>query len=167
MIFTKRFELKRLKIRDVSDKYLSWFNDPEVKKYISEKPPTLSELKNYVKKKSKCGNVLFLGIFSLQGEHIGNIKYEPIDKIKGCATMGILIGDKNWRNKGVSKEVIIESARWLYLKQNIKKITLGVDKNHEIAIRAYRGIGFIEEININNSKNNNKYLKMILDISIE
>jgi len=41
---------------------------------------------------------LFLGIYTLESqEHIGNIKYEPIDLKCGIAIMGILIGEDKWK----------------------------------------------------------------------
>ena len=43
-------------------------------------------------------------------QHIGNIKYEPIDFQAATATMGILTGANDWRGKGVGPEVIKGSA---------------------------------------------------------
>jgi [ribosomal protein S5]-alanine N-acetyltransferase len=40
------------------------------------------------------------------GNNIGNIKYEPIVIEEHQATMGILIGEKRRRGKGVATEVI-------------------------------------------------------------
>ena len=109
IINTERFQLKSLTTKDVTEKYLSWFNQSkEIEKYISfaQKCEGIDSLMQYVKDKKDREDVLFLGIFCSLGQHIGNIKYEPIDLKNKTATMGILIGDKEWRGKGVASEVI-------------------------------------------------------------
>ena len=56
--------------------------------------------------------------------------------------MGILIGDPAYRGLGVASEAIKESATWLRRHRNINQIVLGVHKNNEAAIRAYKKAGF-------------------------
>ena len=56
--------------------------------------------------------------------------------------MGILIGDKKWRGKGVANEVITQSAFWLKKKYNITTILLSVNTKNTVAIMAYKKINF-------------------------
>jgi len=89
---------------------------------------------------------LFLGIFNkVDGLHIGNIKYEPVNTQQQYAIMGILIGDSAWRGMGVASEVIVASSDWLHKNKNINHIVLGVNKTNAAAIRVYQKIGFIEK----------------------
>jgi RimJ/RimL family protein N-acetyltransferase len=74
--------------------------------------------------------------------HIGNIKYEPVDSVKGYAVMGILIGDPDYRGLGVTPEILRSSGEWLKEHRNIKQIILGVNKDNLGAIRAYEKSGF-------------------------
>ena len=54
-------------------------------------------MKQYIKEKRNKFDCLFLGIFLKDAnKHIGNIKLEPIDFENKKATLGILIGDKNY-----------------------------------------------------------------------
>ena len=145
--FTKRFSLQVIKITDVNENYLNWFNDYQIRKYIesSSKKQSILTLKNYVKSKRKKSNVIFLSIFVKKNKkHIGNIKFEPVDTKKKITTMGIMIGDKNWRGKGVAKEVLLGCSEKLYFNYGILKILLGVEKKNIIALNAYKKIGFIE-----------------------
>ena len=145
IINTERFQLKSLTTKDVTEKYLSWFNQSkEIEKYISfaQKCEGIDSLMQYVKDKKDREDVLFLGIFCSLGQHIGNIKYEPIDLKNKTATMGILIGDKEWRGKGVASEVIKISGKYLKNNYGIKYIDLGVDKSNARAISAYEKINF-------------------------
>ena len=74
--------------------------------------------------------------------HIGNIKYEPIVIEEYQATMGILIGEKRWRGKGVATEVINASMTWLKRNLGIRKFFLSVDLDNIYAIKAYEKSGF-------------------------
>ena len=161
IINTERLQLKSLTTKDVTEKYLSWFNQSkEIEKYISfaQKCEGIDSLMQYVKDKKDREDVLFLGVFCSLGQHIGNIKYEPIDLKNRTATMGILIGDKEWRGKGVASEVIKISGKYLKNNYGIKYIDLGVDKSNARAISAY------EKINFKIIEENNTGFKMQLDL---
>jgi aryl-alcohol dehydrogenase-like predicted oxidoreductase/RimJ/RimL family protein N-acetyltransferase len=142
---TARFYLRRLTFADVSDEYLSWIRDQNSNRFIETADPTydLDSLRSYVEQREHKSDVLFFGIF-VRGtnEHIGNIKFEPIDSLAGSATMGILIGNKDWRGRGVAGEVLEASAQWLFDEHGIAKIVLGVDSNNKAGIRAYLKAGF-------------------------
>ena len=156
VINTERFQLKTLTVDDATEEYLSWFSSSkEVGEYIAyaKTNADINKLKQYVKEREDREDVLFLGIFTDSGQHIGNIKYEPINTKDKSATMGILIGDKEWRGKGVATEVIKASSNYLVDQCGINTILLGVDKNNKAAIVAYQKIGFkVKEQNKNSIK---------------
>jgi RimJ/RimL family protein N-acetyltransferase len=58
--------------------------------------------------------------------------------------MGMLIGEPDYRGKGVAAEVLLASARWLTSHRKIKQIVLGVSKDNAAAIRAYEKVGFVQ-----------------------
>jgi RimJ/RimL family protein N-acetyltransferase len=148
-IDTERFLLKSLTKKNVNKRYLDWINGPNRSEYITygKKQRSLDEISNYVENRLLDESVLFLGIFDREsGNHIGNIKYEPINFQKGFAIMGILIGEEDWRGKGVANEVLRVSSEWLNTKYGIKQIILGVDIKNINAIKAYQKCGFnVEE----------------------
>jgi [ribosomal protein S5]-alanine N-acetyltransferase len=148
MIFTKRFLLRPLVESDATARYLSWLYDADAKKYITfaEKPKSFSELKKYVLDRIYRDDIIFLGIFErATGLHIGNIKYEPVNSELGYAIMGLLIGDRQYRGKGVSAEVLTSSAKWLKQHRKVSQIVLGVSKDNAAAIKAYEKVGFVVE----------------------
>jgi ribosomal-protein-alanine N-acetyltransferase len=143
-IFTDRFILRPLNVNDVGENYAGWLSDNKTSQYIKAKI-NLTDLRLYVAERSGREDVLFLGIFVKDTKfHIGNIKFEPVESKLGYATMGILIGESNWRGKGVAKEVIYASACWLGKHRHIEEIILGVNRSNNSAIRAYEKIGFVE-----------------------
>lgn len=147
-IKSNRFQLKSLVAEDATIEYLSWLDESFAKKFITyaDKKRSLDDLREYIVDKNSNENVLFLGIFLKEGMlHIGNIKYEPFDREKGYAIMGIMIGNKKWHGKGVAPEVICESARWLRSREKINQIILGVNVENSRAIKSYEKIGFVKK----------------------
>lgn len=57
--------------------------------------------------------------------------------------MGILIGESQYRGKGVTIEVLGASGRWLREQRGIREIVLGVSPENLPAIRAYEKAGFV------------------------
>jgi RimJ/RimL family protein N-acetyltransferase len=57
--------------------------------------------------------------------------------------MGILIGDREYRSKGVASEVLDASAAWLKAHRAIDQIVLGVSDRNNAAINAYAKAGFV------------------------
>ena len=89
MILAGKYSIREFKISDVNQKYLDWFKDSIVRSFISFKCKNLEELKNDVSLRLKEKNSLFLGIFSKQKKHIGNIFINKIDKKNKNAQLGI------------------------------------------------------------------------------
>lgn len=148
-IETERFLLRELTPDDATPVYLSWFGDAAAGKYITSAAAMrgLSELRTYIGDRVGRSDVLFLGIFDrVSGAHIGNIKYEPVDRVAGYAIMGVLIGDPAARGRGVTGEVLRASGFWLRDHRQIREIVLGVDADNIAAIRAYEKVGFVRAV---------------------
>jgi RimJ/RimL family protein N-acetyltransferase len=144
---TKRFILREITEKEVTEQYLAWFNDEEAINHIcfAADKKSLNELKSYVCERINREDILFLAIFDKAlNIHVGNIKYEPISINEGYAIMGIFIGEKEYRGMGVTKEVFECSSRWLKDNRNIKYIYLGVDVKNKNAIKAYEKSGFCQ-----------------------
>lgn len=162
----ERFILTSLKEHHVTDEYLAWFDDGDAKKYIDYaiEQRSKNDLADFVREKDLRNDVLFLAIFDkINMQHIGNIKYEPIDFQAGTATMGILIGANDWRGKGVGPEVIKGSALWMKGNMGITKFFLGVDHGNLAAVKAYNKIGFKK---IKNDSAEANSTTMIMEMSV-
>lgn len=167
LIKTARFTLRSLTVDDATKAYSQWFDDPAVAEHImaAKAPHDIDALRRYIAEKSILPDVLFLGIFELDsGTHIGNIKYEPIDSANGVAEMGILIGEPNWRGRGVAREIIVASADWLRKHRGISRILLGVEKKNLAALSAYLRTGFRQTEIIRDPRVEGEILRMALEI---
>ncbi len=146
---SERIYLRELNLDDATPKYCGWLNDTEVNKYLETKYATIEDLKQYIKEKNEATNCLFFGIFDKKNnKHIGNLKLEPIDFKKKKAKFGILIGDKDYWNKGIGTEATRLIVNYAFNNLNMEEIELGVISKNKVAIRIYEKIGFkIEKIN--------------------
>lgn len=142
MIQTENYILKKMNLRYVNKSYLSWFNNSEIINYIGFNPKNLNELKQDVETRIKDKNSLFLAILTKSKKHIGNILIHKINKKKRSAFLGILVGNKNYRNKKVGSETLKYLTVWLNKYLNIKLIYLGVSENNKRAIKLYSKVGF-------------------------
>ena len=139
----QKIYLKHLTEENATDEYCSWINDIEVNIYLESKQIKIEELRDYIKKRIDDPNCIFLGIFlSSNQTHIGNIKLEPIDFKLKIATLGILIGDKEYWGKGLATEALKMVIKYSFAKLKLKEINLGVYKNNIGAIKAYKKSGF-------------------------
>lgn len=135
--------LKSLDENNATESYCSWLNDPEVNWYLETRKTTIDELKKYIKEKNKNPHCLFLGIFDKENDqHIGNIKLEPVDFKNRKATIGILIGNKNYWDKGIGKEAMRLVLNYAFEKLNFKEINLGVLSENQRAIALFKKVGF-------------------------
>ena len=149
-IKTTRFVLKKFSLTFVSNKYLNWFRDRDVNRFISFKPKNLSDLRKNIRETLKEKNTIFFAIF-IKKKHIGNLKIHNINYKKNEAWLGILIGDKNFRGQKVSPEVI-ENLKTYLIKKKIYFLKLNVHKKNLPAIKAYINSKFFIL-----KKNNNFY----------
>jgi len=139
----KRIYLRELKEEDASQEYCNWLNNSIVNKYLETRSTSIKELKEYIKEKKENENCIFLGIFIKNSDkHIGNVKLEPIDWNDKKATLGILIGDKNYWGKGICTIVMKLITKYAFEKMSLEKIDLGVLSENRAAIICYLKSGF-------------------------
>jgi ribosomal-protein-alanine N-acetyltransferase len=165
---TERFFLRPLTPADATDRYLSWLADQDARRFIqtANGMRSVDDLRSYIFSRLDKEDTLFLGIFERPNrQHIGNIKFEPIDIANSIAEMGILIGDAHWRGRGVAQEVIQASARWLKKNRKISTIELGVEVDNETAIKAYLRTGFTRGDVISDPRASSKIIRMTMAIS--
>ena len=145
--------LEPVSLKHINDNYLNWFKDIKIKKFISYKPKNLEDLKQNVLKIIGDKNIFFYAII-VNEIHIGNIKIDNINFHDKSATIGILIGNRKFRNKGIGYQVINFIIKELN-KNQILNVFLGCDKNNFEALNLYLKSGFV----IISKNKNNFFLK--------
>ena len=145
-IETERLVLQPMDESFISEKYLSWMNDPEVILYLeSGGNYSMNELQEYVK--NSVQKKIFFWAITIKdnGKHIGNIKIDPITRRHGTAEYGIMLGDRDEWRKGYAAEASIGIINYCFEVLGIRKINLGVVKDNESAVQLYEKLGFKSE----------------------
>ena len=144
-IFSEKYYLSSLvKTADLSN-YLSWMTNPLENQFIlsAKANYSINELCTFIDVCNMDENTILLGIYDkANNNHIGNIKYDNINKFDKKAYLGILIGQQEYRGIGVGREIIAISMRWLHEQLGIESIFLGVDKRNIRALKLYKKLGF-------------------------
>jgi len=142
-IHGKTIFLRPLTPEHATEEYASWINDPEVNKYLDTRSATIPELQEFIGRYTENENALLLGIFWKEnGEHIGNVKLEPIAWETGEAELGIMIGNKTYWGRGAATEATNLVTRYAFDDLGLRAVTLGVVPGHKAALRVYEKCGF-------------------------
>ena len=110
-----KIKIKKFTLKDISKKYINWLRDKELTKYTEIKNPKITEIYNYVKLNIKDQTVDFWKIIINEKIHIGNIRIKYLSK--KSATIGIIIGDKRYKNKGMGKLSLFKTIKILKRKK--------------------------------------------------
>lgn len=144
----EQVSLRAASVEDASDDYLSWLNDAETTRGLVSGlvPSTMEELRAYLDNATKSKDAIMFAVCdSTSGKHIGNIKLDQFDWVSRTCELGILIGDPNYRGKGIGQEVCRLVLNYAFEKLNIRKVFLAVFANNPGAIKLYEKIGFQQE----------------------
>lgn len=149
-IFSEKYYLSSLAKTDDLSNYLSWMTNPLENQFIvsAKVDYSINELCTFIDVCNKDENTVLLGIYDkANNNHIGNIKYDNINKLDKSAYLGILIGQREYRGIGVARQIIPISMRWLREHFGIENIFLGVDNRNIHAFNLYQKIGFKSVVN--------------------
>lgn len=141
-LYYKNFLLKKIRVFDISLDYLKWFKFNTELSFIENKNVhSLTNLKNFVKKNQDKDSII-IGVFNKNNKHIGNIKFDKINRNDSSCYLGIIIGDKKYRGKGYSKNIIFGAIQLLKKNFNISHVYLGVNQNNMRARISFFNAGF-------------------------
>lgn len=142
-IETERLIIHKMNKKFISEEYLSWLNDIDVKKYLElPEKTTFQELTNYVEFAIKENFCFWAITLKRDNKHIGNIKIDPINNKHKYGEYGILIGNKQEWGKGYAKEASIAIVDYCFEELDLRKVNLGVVEDNYPAVKMYESIGF-------------------------
>lgn len=148
MFIGKKVKLRGLKMEDVEPAY-QYMCDPEVLLNISPGipyPMTLEREKQWFESQIAMKDTYNFAIEDIEtGLYIGGCGINKVDWKNRVATVGIYIGDKDFREKGYGTEAMKLLIDFIFNEMNINRIQLFVFSFNERAIRSYKKVGFIEE----------------------
>ena len=140
----ERIYLSPRSLEDV-EKYTEWMNDFETTDYTgrSHQIMTIEAERKYLE--DHIDEEAAFAIVELETDKlIGTIGLENIDHFKRKATLGIFIGDLEYRGKGYGAEAIRLILDYGFNYLNLNNIKLDLIEFNERALACYRKCGFKE-----------------------
>ena len=139
-----RIYLSPRNVEDV-EKYTEWMNDFETTDYTgrSGMMVSLTGEKKYLEE--HANDEASFAIVTLDDDKlIGTVGLEKINRNDRNATLGIFIGDKDYRSKGYGTEAIRLVLDYGFNYMNLKNIKLDFVEFNERAFKCYKKCGFKE-----------------------
>ena len=144
---------KRIRLREYKDDYIpkakEFINDPEVCLNLNPQIPfpiTLKEEEEWFEDQRKDDNTYNFAIVTLDEEkYIGGCGINDFDWKNSVVTVGIFIGDKEYRDCGYGTEAMDILLDFIFNQINVNKVMLEVFSFNKRAINCYKKSGFIEE----------------------
>lgn len=120
-----------------------WMNDPEVTRYLCMRfPMTLAQEEGWVTRERDPQKDLVLGITALDGRLIGSCGLSRPNTVDAGASLGISIGDAEYRGKGYGTDAMVTLCGFGFAQMNLHRIELHVFQDNAAAVRCYEKVGF-------------------------
>ncbi len=147
LLESPRLKYEKLSLIHVTDRYLSWINDPVIRiglesVSVSGPPSTMDDLKNYVGNLDQKAHVFAI---IWKESHIGNIKIHMIEPKHGRAEIGYLIGDRSVSGMGFGTEAVGRITRYCFENLDLRKVTAGCYADNMGSIRILEKNGYLQE----------------------
>lgn len=145
MITSSRVILRDKKIADAWDDY-AWETDPELAELDAAPVLTMpysQYLSNYTEEiLHPWRNNKQFAIDTPEGRHIGNCSYYNIDKYRGEAEIGIMIGDRDYWDKGYGADTVRTMVGHVFLTTTLYRLYLKTLEWNFRAQRCFQKCGF-------------------------
>jgi RimJ/RimL family protein N-acetyltransferase len=103
---TRNFYMRPLTIDDASDRWASWFDQPEVREALNMKPgrKTKADIEKYISTFDQRNNVL-VGMFDRTNDLLVGIIDVEINWQIGRYLANMVVGEPDYRHRGVTLEI--------------------------------------------------------------
>ncbi|NVM46210.1 MAG: GNAT family N-acetyltransferase [Candidatus Lokiarchaeota archaeon] len=149
MLKGKRIKFAPLDRKHI-DKFLKWFNDPEITQYLMMyKPLTRDWEEEWFNALKNREDTVHFSIVLLDEDDpekiIGNCAIHNINPKNRACSCGITIGEKEYQSKGYGAEAMEMLIEYGFNTLNMNRIELTVYDFNTRAYKTYQKVGFVEE----------------------
>ena len=156
-IVGSKIKLRGKKLSDVRNDYI-WQSDTELARL--DAAPVLSVsfpvyLLDYTAQLHDSGSKRYpFAVETIDGKHIGNCICYDVNEGKGEAQVGIMIGDRNYWDKGYGTDAVTTLVDHIFLNTNLKRIYLKTLDWNLRAQKCFKKCGFTPCGQLNRNGNN-------------
>ncbi len=146
MLYGNRVRLRAIE-RDDIPRFVTWFNDPEVRRHLEAYRPLsyVMEEKWFEAHAQLDPNEHLFAIETADGVHIGNIGLHRVNWKDRNAELGIVIGEREYWGQGYGTDAILTMLNYAFDTLNLHRVFLRVNADNPRAIRCYEKCGFEHE----------------------
>jgi len=142
-----KVKLREKKFEDAHDDYI-WHRDPELAHLDGISPTKLTfeqYQSNYARELRyfKTATRHVFAIETLDGFHIGNCAYYDIDEDAGETELGVLMGNREYWDKGYGADAVNLLVNHVFQKTKLKRIYLKTLEENERAQACFKKCGFV------------------------
>ncbi len=138
--------LRHLHEDDIDPRYVAWFADPEVTRFLDARNITREESIAYLRAGRTSGRYFMHAICRADDErHIGNLKIGPIHPRHRTSDLVTVIGDRASWGRGFAREAIRIGVQIAFGEHNIRKMSASIDSANIASLKAYQAAGFFIE----------------------
>lgn len=140
--------LRGLTPQDAQGDYPSWLNDEVICQYSEHHvfPYTVASAIEYIENLSSQKDKIMLAIVDKKSDiHIGNITLLAISSLHRSAEFSILLGNKIFHGKGISKEASLLILDHGFNTMNLHRICCGTMHSNIAMQRLALGVGMQQE----------------------
>jgi len=145
MITSKKIRLRKKSLADAVDNY-AWLTDPELTQL--DAAPLLNatfaqylsvyrEELGYPPRKRRA-----FAVDTTEGKHVGNCSYYDINEKKKEAQLGIMLGNRDYWDKGYGTETVTTLLSHIFQETNITRVYLKTLVSNIRAQRCFQKCGF-------------------------
>ena len=123
---------------------IAWLNNTEVNRYLGTSNTTLDEQRDWFVQYQRDSTRDFFTITD-SDKPIGIVGLTNIDQEKGEVKIFIMIGDPEYRGRGIGKLAMQFIVKHAKDELGISNLSLEVHRDNAAAIRCYQAVGFLIE----------------------
>ena len=146
MIIGSKVKLRDKRLSDARNDY-QWQTNPELVQLDATPLLTISYpdyLLDYTTALQYQATIRHaFAIETLEGKHIGNCVYYNVNKTKGEAELGIMLGDGDYWDKGYGTDVVTTLVKHIFEQTNLKRIYLKTLDCNRRAQKCFQKCGFL------------------------
>ena len=145
MIIGNSIRLREKRLADAPNDY-TWQTDPELARLDAVPQLTMAfsrYMSNYTSELRCLSSIRYpFAVEVLDGKHIGNCVYYGVDETKGEAELGIMIGNRDYWDKGYGTDAVTTMVSYIFLQTNLNRIYLKTLDWNTRAQKCFQKCGF-------------------------
>ncbi|MCF8878636.1 GNAT family N-acetyltransferase [Hyphobacterium sp. SN044] len=117
--------LRELEDADVTERYLAWFRDPEVTKFLESRDLTRDDVLRFINDSRGKRRFIWAICDADTGLHIGNVKID-VNWKHSAGELSLVIGDKDYWGRGAATRTMQLATEKAFTELGIRKIRSGL-----------------------------------------